>query len=82
MTRHTTKAANDNFATISIGATGRTDAAAVIAMAEKLGLTPAQVELGLALMRSGRADLIAKVIKGEMAVVVALTTARSGAALS
>jgi hypothetical protein len=49
-------------------------------LAETTGLTLDQVKTGLALMRTGRSDLIAKVIAGEMPAVVALATARRGVA--
>jgi hypothetical protein len=45
-------------------------------LAANCGLSLQQVELGLALMRTGRTDLIAEVIAGKMNVERALTTAR------
>jgi hypothetical protein len=47
-----------------------------VAMAEKTGLTLDQVELGLALMKTGRGDLITEVIAGRMSAAAALTAAR------
>lgn len=46
------------------------------ALAEKTGLGLRQVEIGLALMRTGRADLITKVVKGEMTPAAALSAVR------
>jgi hypothetical protein len=47
-----------------------------IVLAERTGLTLDQIALGTALMRSGRVDLINKVIAGEMTAGAALTTAK------
>jgi hypothetical protein len=43
---------------------------------ERTGLTFDQVKTGLALMRTGRSDLIAKVIAGEMTAAAALSAAK------
>jgi len=56
-----------------------TDTAVVTAMAAKLGLTPAQVEIGLALMQTGDSALIADVIAGRMTILDALAATRGGA---
>jgi hypothetical protein len=45
-------------------------------LVERTGLSPEQIKIGLALIRTGRTDLIAKAIAGEMTAVVALAAAR------
>jgi hypothetical protein len=45
-------------------------------LAERTGLTINQVETGLALMRTGRVDLINKTISGRMTIDQALTAAK------
>ncbi len=50
------------------------------ALAEKTGFSFEQVQIGLALMRTGRSDLLAKVIAGEMTAAAALSAASRGVA--
>jgi hypothetical protein len=57
----------------------RRDTADPVVLATKTGLID-QVEAGLALMRTGRTDLLDEVITGRMAVEEALAAARRRAA--
>jgi hypothetical protein len=58
----------------------RRDTADPVVLATKTGLTIDQVEAGLALMRTGRTNLLDEVITGRMAVEEALAAARRRAA--
>jgi hypothetical protein len=55
---------------------GTPDYTAVATLAERTGLTLNQVEIGVELARSGRADVLDMVISGRMPVSEALTSVR------
>jgi hypothetical protein len=52
------------------------DYTAVITLAERTGLTPNQVEIGIEIAKSGRTDVLAAVIEGRITVSEALAAVR------
>jgi hypothetical protein len=50
----------------------------LVALADRIGITVAQAELGLALMETGNGPLINDVIRGHLSVTEALAIARRG----